>query len=43
MKCNRNNGILIRSWTGDKTDKVLKDLYVVLKNIASKNVSDIRL
>ena len=36
LQCNRQNGILIRTWTGDKFDKVLKDIIPVLKHIELK-------
>lgn len=36
------NGIQIRSWLGERHDRVLRDLFPVLKLLALKNGKDLR-
>ena len=37
-----NNGIFIKTWTNDINDVQLKDLLVILKDIVSLKVNDVR-
>ena len=38
----KENGIYIRSFNGNKNDNVLLDLITILKKIASNNENDVR-
>jgi len=41
-KLQEDNGLPINSWTGDINDTSLKDLLIIMKYIAEKNVKDVR-
>ena len=42
FKLQPNNGIFIKTWTNDINDVQLKDLLIILKDIASLKVNDVR-